>query len=211
MQTRPLAIDGAWEFVPEQHPDDRGIFANPYLADEVARAVGHPMALAQTNHSVSRRGTLRGVHYAMVPPGQAKYVYCPRGAALDLVVDVRVGSPTFGRHDTVRLDTVDLAAVYVGEGLGHVVVALEDDTVISYLCSTGYDPARERGVTALDPALGLRIPPDLDLVLSDRDRAAPTLAEAQAAGLLPLYDECLAFYDTLRRNPAREAPRRSGP
>ncbi len=211
MQTRPLRIEGAWEFTPDLHPDDRGVFLNPYLADEMTQVVGHPLTLAQTNHSVSRRGTLRGVHYAAVPPGQAKYVSCPRGAALDVVVDIRVGSPTFGRHDTVLLDTVEHRAVYVAEGLGHAVVALEDDTVVSYLCSTGYAPDREHGVNPLDPALGLRIPPDLDLVISERDRTAPTLAEARDAGILPRYEDCVAFYDTLRRNPAREGPRRSGP
>jgi 5-epimerase len=191
-------IDGAWEFTPAQHSDERGVFLNPYLAEEVAQAVGHPLTVAQTNHSVSRRGTLRGIHFAAVPPGQAKYVYCPRGAALDVVVDIRTGSPTFGQHDCVLLDTVDYRAIYAAEGLGHAVIALEDDTAVSYLCSTGYDPGREHGVTALDPDLGLRIPPDLDLVISDRDRTAPTLAEAQAAGLLPAYAACLAFYDTLR-------------
>lgn len=201
MQVRELSIDGAWEFTPTQHPDDRGVFLNPYVADEVARVVGHRLPLVQTNHSVSRRGVLRGIHYAMVPPGQAKYVYCPRGAALDFVVDLRVGSPTFGRHETVRLDTDDYRALYLAEGLGHGVLALEDDTAVSYLCSAGYDPARERGVNPLDPALALAIPAGLDLVLSDRDRAAPTLADEATQGSLPTYDDCRILAQKLRTEP----------
>jgi len=197
MQARELTIPGAWEFTPAQHPDDRGTFLNWYVADVVAEVVGHPLTLAQTNHSISRRGVVRGVHYALVPPSQAKYVYCPRGAILDVIVDVRVGSPTFGQHDTVRLDTVDYRAAYVSEGLGHVAIALEDDSVICYLCSTGYNPQREKGITPLDPALGLDLP--ADAVLSEKDAAAPTLAEAAEQGLLPSYDECLAFYGSLRK------------
>ncbi len=197
MKVRELTIPGAWEFTPETHHDDRGTFVNPYVARAVAAAVGHPLELAQTNHSVSRRGTVRGVHYALVPPGQAKYVHCPSGAVLDIVVDVRVGSPMFGRYDVVLLDDVDYRAVYVAEGLGHAAVALTDGSVLSYLCSSAYDPDREKGVSPLDPALGLDLPADLELLLSPRDRVAPTLAEAAQCGLLPAYDDCVALYAEL--------------
>jgi dTDP-4-dehydrorhamnose 3,5-epimerase len=203
VHARELSISGAWEFTPTQFPDDRGVFLNWYVADAVADAVGHPLTLAQTNHSLSRRGVVRGVHYALVPPSQAKYVYCPAGAMLDIVVDLRVGSPTYGQHDVVRLDTADFHAVYVSEGLGHLAVALEDDSVLCYLCSTGYNPGREKGVNPLDPALDLPLSVDLpagaELVLSDKDRAAPTLVEAEQAGLLPTYEECQAFYRSLAR------------
>lgn len=198
MRARELAIPGAWEFTPTKHPDDRGVFLNWYVADAVADAVGHPLPLAQTNHSVSRRGVVRGVHYALVPPSQAKYVYCPRGAVLDVIVDVRVGSPTFGRHDVVGLDTADFRAVYLAEGLGHTAIALEDDSVLCYLCSTGYNPQREKGISPLDPALGLDLP--ADPVLSEKDAAAPTLAEAAEQGLLPTYEECVALYASLGKS-----------
>lgn len=197
VQTRELRIPDAFEFTPRQFPDDRGVFSNWYVADVVAEAVGHPLALAQTNHSVSRRDVVRGVHFALLPPSQAKYVYAPAGSFLDIVVDVRVGSPTFGQHDVVRLDAADLRGVYVAEGLGHLAIALEDDSVLCYLCSTGYDPQREKGLTPLDPALDLPIP--AGAVLSDKDRAAPTLEQAQEQGLLPRYDDCVAFYDSLRK------------
>jgi dTDP-4-dehydrorhamnose 3,5-epimerase len=196
VKARELQIADAWEFTPAQFPDSRGVFLNWYTADSVAEAVGHPLSLAQTNHSVSARDVVRGVHYAVVPPSQAKYVYCPSGAVLDIIVDIRVGSPTFGQHDVVKLDTVDYRAVYVSEGLGHMVVALADDSVVCYLCSTGYNPGAEKGISPLDPALGIELP--ANAILSEKDGAAPTLAEAKEQGLLPRYEDCLALYDSLR-------------
>lgn len=197
MKTRQLAVPDAWEFTPDQHGDDRGLFLEWLREDALAAAIGHPFRVAQANHSISRRGTVRAVHYADVPPGQAKYVYCPRGAILDVVVDIRVGSPTFGQHDTVLLDEVDRRAVYVAEGLGHGFVALSDDSALTYLCSEPYNPYREHTVNALDSALALPWPADLDLVLSPRDQAAPTLAEAAERGLLPSYEACQRFYQRL--------------
>jgi dTDP-4-dehydrorhamnose 3,5-epimerase len=189
-----LSIAGAWEFVPRQFPDDRGNFLVWYDAKVFTETVGFPLSLAQTNHSVSKRGVVRGVHWADVPPGQGKYVYCAKGALLDFVVDLRVGSPTFGQHEVVRLDSVDYRAVYLSEGLGHAFVALEDDTVTAYLCSEGYAPQRERIVNVRDETLALPLPADVTPVLSARDAAGPTLAEARAAGLLPDYETCLRFY-----------------
>ena len=98
MQVRELQVPGAFEFTPVQHGDDRGLFLEWFKVEKLVEAIGHPMTLAQANLSVSKAGTLRGVHFADVPPGQAKYVTCPRGAALDVVVDLRVGSPTFGQE-----------------------------------------------------------------------------------------------------------------
>jgi dTDP-4-dehydrorhamnose 3,5-epimerase len=197
MQVRELKVAGVFEFVPRVFPDARGLFVSPFQGEAFAKAVGHRLRLEQTNHSTSRAGTIRGLHYADVPPGQAKYVYCPQGVLLDYVVDIRVGSPTFGAWDCARLDPVDFRAVYVPEGVAHGVVALEDDTVTSYLCSTGYNPSAEHGLNPLDPAIGLPWSPDHAPVLSDKDQAAPTLAEAEAAGLLPRYEDCLAWYATL--------------
>jgi dTDP-4-dehydrorhamnose 3,5-epimerase len=160
--------------------------------------VGHPLNLVQANHSVSARGVLRGIHFALVPPGQAKYVYCPAGRVLDVVVDVRVGSPTFGVHDTVLLDSDEPRAVYLAEGLGHAFVALADGSSVTYLVSTGYDPAREFGVHPMDPDLALPWPDDVEFELSARDQVAPTLAEAREHGLLPTYAESTARYAELR-------------
>jgi epimerase EvaD len=198
MQVRQLKIGGAWEFTPPQFEDPRGTFAAWYDAGPFAEAVGYPLAVGQTNHVVSRQGAIRGVHFALVPPGQAKYVYCPQGAALDVVVDIRVGSPTFGQCDTVTLDPVGCRAAYLEEGLGHAYVALEEGTVLVYLCSERYNPDREFGVHPLDPALALPWPAGLTPILSERDRVAPTLAEAAGKGLLPTYEACRQYRRRLR-------------
>lgn len=198
VSVRELSIDGAWEFVPTVFPDDRGSFVAPFQGEVFASAVGHPLTLGQTNHSVSRRGVVRGVHFADVPPGQAKYVYCAHGSLLDVIVDVRVGSPTFGSHEAVLLEAGRGNAVYLQEGLGHAFVALADDTAMAYLCSTGYDPGGERGVNPLDPELALPWPAGLDLILSDKDRAAPSLAEARELGVLPELAACQARVAALR-------------
>jgi dTDP-4-dehydrorhamnose 3,5-epimerase len=124
-------------------------------------AVGNRLDLKQANISVSSRGTMRGIHFADLPPGQAKHVTCASGAALDVVVDIRVGSPTFGIWESVLLDTTDRKAIYLGEGLGHVFLLLTDDAVISYLCSEGYNPGREHAVHPLDPAIGIDWPVDV--------------------------------------------------
>lgn len=198
MEARELCIPGAYEFNPRTFPDDRGLFVAPFQESVFLATVGYPMRVAQSNHSVSRRGALRGVHFADVPPGQAKYVYCPRGALLDVVIDIRVGSPTFGKSDAVVLDSTEFKALYVAEGLGHAFIALEDDTTMLYLCTTGYNPRAEHGINPLDPALALPWPGDIEPVLSPKDLAAPSLAEAEAAGLLPLYEDCVAHYEELR-------------
>jgi dTDP-4-dehydrorhamnose 3,5-epimerase len=198
MEVRELSVPDAFEFTPLQHPDDRGVFLEWFRAGPLETAIGHRLSLEQANISVSRRGAVRGIHFADVPPSQAKYVTCIAGALLDVVVDIRVGSPTFGRWEAVRLDTENRKALYVAEGLGHVFMALQDGTAISYLCSTGYHPAREHGVTPLDPALGIDWPAGIEPLLSPKDAAAPTLVEAQASGLLPSYDDCRAYYASLR-------------
>ena len=198
MKLREMQIRNAFEVTPTQHADDRGVFLEWYKAEAFRGAVGQDLVLAQANLSVSSRGTVRGIHFADVPPGQAKYVTCPSGALLDVVVDIRVGSPTFGQWEAVRLDTDNRKAVYVGEGLGHVFLALEDQTTICYLCSEGYAPQREHGVHPLDPAIGIAWPADVEPRLSAKDAAAPSLSEAQDQGLLPSYDACVAFYASLR-------------
>lgn len=115
MKVRELAVSGAWEFTPTLHGDDRGVFLEAFKADLLAETIGHRFDLAQVNTSVSAAGVLRGIHFADVPPGQAKYVTCSVGSILDVIVDIRVGSPTFGKWDSVLLDDIDRKAVYLSE------------------------------------------------------------------------------------------------
>lgn len=197
MKIRQLGIEGAFEITPVQHGDPRGTFLEWYRFDHLAEAVGHPLRLAQANISTSSRGVVRGVHFADVPPGQAKYVTCTRGSVVDVIVDLRVGSPTFGRWEAVPLDDVDRRAVYIAEGLGHGFCALTDDATLTYLCSETYNPTGEHTVHPLDPDLGIEWPAEAPL-LSARDEAAPSLADALAAGLLPRYPACRAYEESLR-------------
>ncbi|GAB2813785.1 dTDP-4-dehydrorhamnose 3,5-epimerase [Actinocorallia aurea] len=187
-----LGLAGAYLYTPKIHGDDRGIFLE-WFREDVLAPTGHRLALAQANCSVSAKGILRGVHFASVPPGQAKYVTCVSGAVLDVAVDLRVGSPTFGQSRTVRLDGEGRQAVFLAEGLGHAFLSLTDTSTVVYLCSAPYDPVNEHGVHPLDPALGIDWPEAAPL-LSPRDAAAPTLAEARERGLLPEYAECERWY-----------------
>jgi dTDP-4-dehydrorhamnose 3,5-epimerase len=197
MKIRALGIEGSFEITPRQFSDDRGVFLESFRGDRLAEAVGHRLDIIQTNVSVSSRGTVRGVHFADVPPSQAKYVTALSGSFIDFVVDIRVGSPTFGQWESALLDTVDRRALYLAEGLGHAICSLEDDSTVMYLCSATYDPAREHGINPLDPELGLALPEGITPVLSAKDAAAPSLSEAAAQGLLPRYDECLLLYAKL--------------
>ncbi|GAA2418945.1 dTDP-4-dehydrorhamnose 3,5-epimerase [Streptomyces pulveraceus] len=195
---RQLSIAGVWVHEPKVFPDSRGSFHEWFKASEFSEALGHTLRLEQANFSVSSRGTLRGVHFADVPPSQAKYVKCVRGAVLDVIVDVRVGSPTYKRWEAVRLDDADHHSVYLAEGLGHAFMALTDDASVAYLCSEGYAPGREHGINPLDPELGIEWPQGITPLLSEKDAAAPSLAEAEAQGLLPSYEACQAYYAQLR-------------
>jgi dTDP-4-dehydrorhamnose 3,5-epimerase len=197
----PLGIDGAWTFTPQVHQDDRGSFAEAFRGAEFAADLGYQLGVAQVNCSVSRRGVIRGIHYSDVPPGQAKYVSCVAGAVLDVVVDLRVGSPGFGKWETVRLDDEDRRSVFLAEGLGHGFMALSEQATVLYLCSTPYAPGREHGVHPLDPALGIAWPLDglADApILSDKDAAAPTLEEALRGSVLPTNGDCAANTTRLR-------------
>lgn len=200
MNARELAVPGAWEITPVVHADARGAFFEWFTDPAFTSITGHPFDLQQANCSVSKAGVLRGVHFAEVPPGQAKYVTCLRGAVYDVVVDIRVGSPTFGAWDAVTLDDTSHNSVYLAEGLGHAFLALQDDSTVMYLCSAGYDPQREHTVDPLDPALAIDWPHPGELILSDRDRAAPSLERARVDGLLPRWEHAQEFIARLRRH-----------
>ncbi len=198
MQIRELSIPDAYEITPKQFADDRGVFLEWYRFDRLEQTIGHPLNLAQANTSVSKRGSVRGIHFADVPPSQAKYVTATHGAVLDFVIDIRVGSPTYGRWDSVLLDDTDRRAVYIAEGLGHCFVALTDNATVSYLVTSPFNPTREHGINPLDTEIGLVFPPEAgELLLSPKDTDAPGLSEAAALGLLPSWNDARAFYDSL--------------
>lgn len=187
---RQLDIEGAWLYTPRIFEDDRGRFLEFFSARAQATATGSAPVVAQGNCIVSATGAIRGIHFTDVPPGQAKHVTCVRGTVLDVVVDVRVGSPTFGRWQAIELDDRENRAVYLAEGLGHAVMAVGGEATVVYLCSTPYAPGHDRTVHPLDPAIGIAWPAGVRPILSPRDGDAPTLAEAARQGLLPRYDRC---------------------
>lgn len=193
-----LSIEGAWVYTPRIIRDARGAFNEAYRIGEFAADLGYPLDLQQVNTSVSRQGVIRGIHYTQVPPGQAKYVFCPSGALLDVVVDLRVGSPAFGRWESVRLDEQDRRAVFLEHGLGHAFMALTPTATAVYLCTSCYLPAADHDVSPLDPDIGIAWPGDAEPILSAKDEAAPTLAEAREAGLLPSYADCMRAAERMR-------------
>jgi dTDP-4-dehydrorhamnose 3,5-epimerase len=204
MTYRELTVPGAWEITPKQHGDPRGVFLEFFQGGPLSEAIGHRFELQQANCSVSAAGVLRGIHFADVPPGQAKYVTCATGAVLDVVVDIRVGSPTFGQWDTVLLDDVDRRAIYLSEGLGHAFMSLKDNSTVLYLCSTGYTPGSEHGIHPLDADVGI-VWPTVDRAgrpltpqLSDKDLAAPTLKVALEGSLLPTFEGTQTYLGSLR-------------
>ena len=198
MEVRELDIAGAWEITPQLHSDSRGLFFE-WLTDRAfTDFAGHRLDVRQANCSVSAAGVLRGLHFAQLPPSQAKYVTCLSGSVFDVVVDIRVGSPTFGRWDAVVLDERSHKSVYLSEGLGHGFLALQDNSTVMYLCSAEYSPQREHTIDATDPALAIDWPSGHELVISDRDADAPTLEEARTAGLLPTWEQAKAFIQGLK-------------
>jgi NDP-hexose 5-epimerase len=185
-----MTVPGAYRIEPEPHPDSRGRFFESVRSSTLLAGTGWDFTVQQVNFSTSRRNTVRGIHGTVVPPGQVKFVTCVRGRALDIAVDIRVGSPTFGHYDVTYQSPEAGTAVYLPDGIGHAFLALTDDTCMCYLCSTEYVPGTMIEIDALDPELalpwGLTEPP----IRSIKDAAAPSLAAAAAAGLLPTYDQC---------------------
>ena len=171
------SLPGVIVVEPQAHGDARGFFAETFRADRFA-AIGIREDWVQDNHSRSERGVLRGMHFA-VGGGQAKLVRCARGAILDVAVDIRRGSPTFGRWEAIRLDDERLRQVYLPVGFAHGFVVLSEVADVVYRCSAYYDPALERGFAWDDPAVGI----DWTVAapsLSARDRDAPRLADIAA-------------------------------
>lgn len=183
MNIRELSVPGAFEITPRQFGDDRGVFFEWYKSSAFTEAVGHPVDLVQANCSVSAAGVLRGIHTTIAPPGQAKYVTAVTGAFLDVVVDLRPDSPTYGTWDSVLIDDVDRRAVYLPAGLGHAILSLEDRSTVMYLCSLEYSPHLDRDIHPLDPDLAIDWPTRgrdgtaLTYQLSDKDAAAPAFAD----------------------------------
>jgi len=173
MQTLPSQLSGPVLFAPAVHGDERGFFVETFRASTLAEA-GIDATFVQDNHSRSRRGVVRGMHFQ---PGQAKLVRCARGAIYDVLVDIRRGSPTFGNWEGFTLDDVEHRQLFVPDGFAHGFCVLSELADVAYKVTSYYDPAAESGFSYEDPEVGIEWPDADSLVGSERDRAAPTLAE----------------------------------
>jgi dTDP-4-dehydrorhamnose 3,5-epimerase len=196
MKAQPLKISGSWKIEFQKFDDNRGFFYESFKEEDFKKQIGRNLNIKQTNTSSSSKGSVRGIHYALVPPSQAKLVQCQRGSIKDYVIDIRVGSPTFGQFEEIELNENSASAIFIEEGLAHAFVALENQTVVTYFVTEKYNPEREKGINPFDKTLNVKWP-DLELILSEKDKQAISLDESKAQGLLPNYDECKKFIKSL--------------
>lgn len=190
MEFRALGIAGAFEVRNAVHADDRGEFAEWFRFDHIEAHTGYRFPVRQANVSRSAKGVVRGIHFCEIPPGQAKLVTCMTGQIRDVVVDIRVDSPTFGTWEAVDVSAAERNAVLLPVGVGHAFVALEPDTTVCYLVSDVYSPDKEHGIHPLDPDIAIDFGlPEAQLLLSPKDQEAPSLKEARQQGLLPHIDQ----------------------
>ena len=196
MKTSALKISGSWLIEFQKFEDSRGYFYESFKEEDFQKQIGRQLSIKQTNTSSSSKGSVRGIHYALVPPSQAKLVQCQRGSIKDYVIDIRVGSPTFGEFEEIELSEKSPTAVFIEEGLAHAFVALEDETVVTYLVNENFNPEREKGINPFDKELAINWP-KIDLLISEKDKSAISLQEAKEQDLLPSFDQCKQFIKTL--------------
>jgi dTDP-4-dehydrorhamnose 3,5-epimerase len=173
MQTLPTKLNGPILLAPTVHGDERGFFLESYRRNVFAE-LGIEVDFVQDNHSRSGRGVLRGMHFQ---PGQAKLIRCVRGAVLDVLVDIRVGSPQFGQCESFVLDDGDHQQLYCPDGFAHGFCVLSQIADVTYKVSTYYDPEIESGFAFDDPDVAVEWPTEMELIVSARDREAPSLAQ----------------------------------
>ena len=196
MKVTPLKIDGSWIIELNKFEDGRGFFYESFREEISKKYFGREFNIKQSNTSVSKKGSVRGIHYALVPPSQAKYIQCQKGSIIDYVIDIRVGSPTFSQFVEVELSATNPQAIFIEEGLAHAFVALENETIVTYFVSENYNPEREKGINPFDSDLNIKWP-NINLELSEKDKLAISLKEAQVHNLLPMFDDCKKFIKSL--------------
>jgi dTDP-4-dehydrorhamnose 3,5-epimerase len=188
MELTPLGIDEVWLAESPVWRDDRGYFREWFKSREIKNATGRDFRIEQANISLSSKGTLRGIHYSIAKGGQAKWVTCVSGSIKDVVVDIRPDSKNFGQWIEVELKSESGKAVFIGEGLGHGFLALEDNTVVAYLVSTPYSSTDEFAINPFDEEVGIDWGIDFNNVkISGKDLNAPKLEERLKMGLLPTF------------------------
>lgn len=175
-------IEGVYLFEPEVFEDDRGGFHESFRRDKTLNETGIDFEVSQLNVSVSSKGVLRGIHFKKYPPGQAKFVSVNHGSIIDVAIDLRKSSPTFGQHQIFELSAENQNSLLLGFGLGHAFLSLEDNTRVSYLCDTVFEPEIEFGINPLEASIDwaeLSRPYGVtEFVISEKDKKAVSLADA---------------------------------
>jgi dTDP-4-dehydrorhamnose 3,5-epimerase len=186
LEIESLGIKGAWLCRFPVFGDERGTFREWYKSDEFLAITGHKFEPEQANISHSRKGVVRGIHYSMSIRGQSKWITCVSGKIKDYVIDIRPNSKTFGKWVQIEMNRDSGFSVFIGEGLGHAFISLEDQTTVAYLVSTPFSPTEEYAINPLDKEIGINwgFNPS-ELIISDKDILAPSLEFRRNENSLP--------------------------
>ena len=186
MELTPLGIEGAWLAESPLWRDDRGFFREWFKREEVFSKTQMNFSVQQVNLSSSNKAVIRGIHYSLAPEGQAKWVTCVRGSIIDVIVDLRLNSPTFRKVEYVALNENDGKSILIGPGLGHGFISIEEESTISYLLNSPYSPGLEFGIHPFDSDLNIEWGNFRNVAtLSPKDRNSPSLKEQGLLKKLP--------------------------
>lgn len=176
MKTEKTILDGVLIIEPDAFADERGFFMETFQEKRYQEFLGADVRFVQDNFSSSKKGVLRGLHYQAPPFGQGKLVQVLRGRVLDVTVDIRAGSPTYGKHVIVELSAENHRQLWIPAGFAHGFLTLEDDTFFTYKCTNVYSKEHERGIVWNDPALGIDWG-DVTPIVSEKDQKHPLLQD----------------------------------
>jgi len=193
---KPLEISGSWLVELNKYDDNRGYFFESFRFDLINKSLNRKFEVQQSNTSVSHKGTLRGIHYALNVPSQAKYIQCLHGCIEDFIIDIRLGSPTFGKFQSIKLEASNPQAIFIEEGLAHAFVSLLDNSIVTYNVNQIFNPSNEKGINPFDKTLNIKWP-NLDLKLSTKDSDEINLEAAKSKNLLPDYLEMKNYIKSL--------------
>ena len=188
MSLHELSIVGAYVAKYRVFPDERGLFREWFKAEEIA-SIDKDFSVQQANYSKSNQWVIRGIHYSLAPQGQAKVVTCASGKILDVLVDLRTGSPSYLKVEYVELSEDSGKVVYIPSGVGHGFIVESESAAVVYLTSSGYAPEYEMAISSTDRELGISwpLPVGQGGIISKADKDAPTLAKAKESGTLPTF------------------------
>jgi len=188
MKIQALSIDGCFEIEHEVFTDERGVFREWFKTDELERE-GIIFKVSQANLSKSNQGVIRGMHYSLAPIGQSKLVTCVEGQILDVLIDIRIGSPTFMKQEKIKLSGAEGRCILISTGVAHGFLAQQDNSTVSYLLSSEYDRDNEKTIHPLDVDFQIDWgrPESTSFVLSERDRMAPTFKQAKNNKEIPRF------------------------